>query len=105
MNALFLKDLKLKVKRGLEGRVRNGKSGGGLAFGYRVVRRFDTRGELIRTRDEPSDQIGRRPIAEGNMIKAAAYARFAPHGKDGDMINEQLHACRDYATQAGLGNV
>jgi site-specific DNA recombinase len=48
MNALFLKDLKVKVKRGLEGRVRQGKSGGGLAFGYRVVRQLDTRGELVR---------------------------------------------------------
>jgi site-specific DNA recombinase len=48
MNALFLKDLAHKIRRGLEGRVRNGKSGGGLPYGYRVVRRFDDRGELLR---------------------------------------------------------
>src|SRR5262249_7023034 len=30
MNALFLKDLAQKTRRGLEGRVRQGKSGGGL---------------------------------------------------------------------------
>ena len=35
MNALFLKDLRLKVKRGLERRVREGRSGGGMAYGYR----------------------------------------------------------------------
>lgn len=37
MNALFLKDLAAKVRRGLEGRVRAGRSGGSLGYGYRVV--------------------------------------------------------------------
>jgi len=37
MNALYLKDLAQKTRRGLEGRVRQGKSGGGLCFGYEVV--------------------------------------------------------------------
>ena len=39
MNALFLKDLAQKTRRGLEGRIRQGKSGGGLCFGYDVVRK------------------------------------------------------------------
>jgi site-specific DNA recombinase len=47
MNALFLKDLAQKVRRGLEGRVREGRSGGGLCFGYDVVREHDARGEPI----------------------------------------------------------
>ena len=38
MNALFLKDLAEKTHRGLRGRVEAGKSGGGLCYGYRVVR-------------------------------------------------------------------
>jgi site-specific DNA recombinase len=38
MNALFLKDLADKTRRGLRGRVEAGKSGGGLCYGYRVVR-------------------------------------------------------------------
>ena len=38
MNAVFLKDLADKTRRGLRGRVEAGKSGGGLCFGYRVVR-------------------------------------------------------------------
>src|SRR6202051_4004170 len=33
MNALFLKDLAAKTHRGLEGRVREGRSGGGLPSG------------------------------------------------------------------------
>lgn len=36
MNALFLKDLAMKTRRGLEGRVRQGRSGGGIAYGYTV---------------------------------------------------------------------
>ncbi len=44
MNALFLKDLAQKTRRGLIGRVRQGKSGGGLCYGYDVVRRDDPRG-------------------------------------------------------------
>jgi hypothetical protein len=34
MNALFLKDLAAKAHRGLRGRVEDGKSGGGLCYGY-----------------------------------------------------------------------
>ena len=39
MNALFLKDLAAKTHRGLRGRVEDGKSGGGLCYGYRVVKK------------------------------------------------------------------
>src|SRR5438067_6606536 len=38
MNALFLKDLAEKTRRGLRGRVELGKSGGGLCYGYKVTR-------------------------------------------------------------------
>jgi hypothetical protein len=48
MNALFLKDLADKTRRGLRGRVENGKSGGGLCFGYDVVKQFAADGEPIR---------------------------------------------------------
>jgi len=47
MNALFLKDLAQKVRRGLEGRVRDGRSSGGLCFGYHVVREYDGHGVPI----------------------------------------------------------
>ncbi len=48
MNALFLKDLAHKTRRGLEGRIRQGKSGGGLCFGYEVVRKINASGEALR---------------------------------------------------------
>ena len=52
MNALFLKDLADKTRRGLRGRVEAGHSGGGNAYGYRVVppaygRGAPTRGERV----------------------------------------------------------
>ena len=63
MNALFLKGLGQKVRRGLEGRVREGRSGGGLCYGYNVVRQFDGRGEPVhggRTINEAEAIIVRR---------------------------------------------
>ncbi|RJL07393.1 recombinase family protein [Paracoccus aestuarii] len=59
MNALFLKDLAAKTRRGLRGRVVEGKSGGGISFGYRVVKQLDARGDLIR---------GDRDVDEGQAI-------------------------------------
>lgn len=47
-NAMFLKDLAFKVKRGMSGRVESGKSICRRTFGYDIVRRFDSRGEPVR---------------------------------------------------------
>ncbi len=41
MNALFLKELAEKTRRGLRGRVEAGRSGGGISYGYRIVRRLE----------------------------------------------------------------
>src|SRR5438105_976248 len=41
MNAMYLSELADKTRRGLRGRIENGKAGGGLCYGYRVVRRFE----------------------------------------------------------------
>lgn len=41
MNALFLKELAEKTRRGLRGRIEAGKAGGGVSFGYRIVRRLE----------------------------------------------------------------
>ncbi|MBN8911041.1 MAG: recombinase family protein, partial [Rhizobiales bacterium] len=46
MNALFLKDLADKTRRGLRGRVEAGKSGGGNAYGYDVLKALDAEGSL-----------------------------------------------------------
>ena len=48
MNALFLKDLAKKTHRGLRGRVEQGKSGGGISYGYDVVKRLTKEGEPVR---------------------------------------------------------
>ncbi|WP_246667066.1 recombinase family protein [Agrobacterium sp. T29] len=38
----------MKTHRGQRGRVEKGKAGGGLCYGYSVVKQFDTRGEPLR---------------------------------------------------------
>ncbi|WP_142850896.1 recombinase family protein [Telmatospirillum sp. J64-1] len=48
MSALFLRNLAAKVKRGMSGRVAEGRSAGGLSYGYRVVPEIDARGNVIR---------------------------------------------------------
>lgn len=48
MNALFLKDLGIKTHRGLKGRALEGKSAGGLTYGYNAVHKFSAQGEPIR---------------------------------------------------------
>ncbi|GCD60458.1 DNA resolvase [Acetobacter pasteurianus NBRC 3280] len=48
MNALFLKDLAAKTHRGVRGRVEQGKSGGGNAYGYDVVAETDGHGNVMR---------------------------------------------------------
>ena len=48
MNALFLKDLADKTRRGLRGRIEKGKSGGGNTFGYNVVNKLLENGEVER---------------------------------------------------------
>jgi site-specific DNA recombinase len=58
-----LKDLAQKTRRGLEGRIRQGKSGGGLCFGYDVVDSVDPAGEPVH---------GERRI---NQIEAAIVHR------------------------------
>ncbi|MGN8119689.1 recombinase family protein [Labrys sp. 22185] len=69
MNALFLKDLADKTRRGLRGRVEVGKSGGGLCYGYKVVKQFDARGEPIRG-DREIDE------AEANVVRRV-FRNFA----------------------------
>ncbi len=67
MNALFLKDLAQKTRRGLRGRVEAGFSGGGNSYGYRVVRRFLADGTAVtgEREIEPGEaEIVRRIFAE-----------------------------------------
>lgn len=80
MGALYLKDLADKTRRGLRGRVEHGKSGGGLCYGYDVVRKFDAAGEAIRgdrTINEVEASIVRRIFADylaGKSSRSIAMA-------------------------------
>ena len=67
MNALFLKDLAAKIHRGLRGRVEQGRSGGGLCYGYDVVKSFDGSGDPVRggrTVNETEAEVVRRVFRE-----------------------------------------
>jgi len=78
MNALFLKDLAAKTHRGIRGRVQKGKSGGGLCYGYDVVKHTNAQGEPIRgerTINEGQAEIVRRifrAFGAGNSPRAIA---------------------------------
>ena len=63
MNALYLKDLADKTRRGLEGRVRAGRSGGGLCYGYDVV---------------PGEERGGRTINPTRRRSSGASSRASP---------------------------
>ena len=56
MNSMFLKDLAQKVRRGIRGRVENGRSGGGNAYGYDIVKEFGADGEPIRGKRTINDE-------------------------------------------------
>ena len=68
MNALYLKDLAQKTRRGLAGRVRAGRSAGGLCYGYEVVHEPG--------RDGPV-RGGRRIVAGEAAIVHRIFTQFA----------------------------
>lgn len=80
MNSLFLKELRRKTHRGLQGRALQGKSAGGKSYGYDVVRSFDDRGERVtgeRTINDQEAAIVRRIFQEylkGKSPRKIAYA-------------------------------
>ncbi len=82
MNALFLKDLAHKTRRGLEGRIRQGKSGGGLCFGYDVVRKVAASGEALR---------GGRRIDEAEAAIVRRIFKDFAHGRSPRAIAQSLN--------------
>ena len=101
MNALFLKDLADKVRRGLRGRVEAGRSGGGNAYGYGLVRSFDAKGEPLRgertidaveAADRARDFLAlcRRRVAAQNRL----WAQCARHRRPARRRLEREHAER-----------
>ncbi|WP_306131500.1 recombinase family protein, partial [Roseivivax marinus] len=85
MNQLFLKDLAAKTHRGLRGRVEAGRSGGGNAYGYDVVRRLGPDGEPVkgeRAINPGEAEIVRRifrEFADGASPIAIAHGLNAEH--------------------------
>ena len=86
MNALYLKDLAMKTRRGLEGRVREGRSGGGIAYGYalvdgdvgaRVSQRGRGRGRAPHLQDYAA---GASPRAIARQLNAEGIP--GPHGRE-----------------------
>jgi len=82
MSALFLKDLAQKTKRGLEGRVRQGRSAGGISYGYRIVRRIGPDG---------APTTGEREVDEREAeVVRSIFASFAS-GKSSRAIAKDLN--------------
>ncbi len=92
MNAIFLKDLADKTRRGLRGRVEQGKSGGGNSYGYVVVRQLDSQGEAVRgdRTIDPDQAAVIRGIFEG-------YAA----GKSAKRIATELNRAKVHAPTGG----
>ena len=69
MSALYLKDLAQKTRRGLEGRVRQGRSAGGISYGYRIVRSIGPDG---------APTTGEREVDENEAgVVCRVFAEFA----------------------------
>lgn len=82
MNALFLKDLAEKTRRGLRGRVEAGKSGGGNSYGYDVVKHVAPNGEPIR---------GDRALNECEAVVIKRIFQDYAAGKSAKRIAKELN--------------
>jgi site-specific DNA recombinase len=83
MNAVFLKDLAAKTRRGLRGRIEAGRSAGGISYGYRVVRKVDERGEPVH---------GEREIDQLEAAVVRRIFREFAAGRSPRAIARQLNA-------------
>jgi DNA invertase Pin-like site-specific DNA recombinase len=83
MNALFLKDLAKKTHRGQRGRIEKGFSAGAVGYGYRMVRRLTSEGELVR---------GERFTDEAEALIVNRIFREYAAGKSAKAIARDLNA-------------
>ena len=96
MNALFLRDLAARIRRGQTGRALEGFTPGGLAYGYAVVKGLDERGEPIRGR--------RRIVPEQAAIVRRIFAEYTA-GRSARAIAAALNADAIPAAKGGKWNV
>jgi site-specific DNA recombinase len=93
MNALFLKDLAAKIRRGQRGNIASGRSAGGLSYGYDVAPELDGNGNLVR---------GQRKINEVEaVIIQRIYNEYAA-GKSPRAIATGLNRNRIPSPKGGL---
>lgn len=79
MNALFLKDLAEKTRRGQRGRVEAGRIPGGNSYGYRMIRRIAEDGNLIRGRERSIPKRPRSSVGfSQSMWRANRQGRSQP---------------------------
>ena len=85
MNALFLKDLANKVRRGQRGRAEASRAAGGLSYGYRVLREIGANGEVERGRREIDPEAARiiRRIFEEYVAGRSPRAIAADLNREG----------------------
>lgn len=83
MNAIFLKDLARKTHRGQRGRIERGFSAGAVGYGYRMVRRLSSEGELVR---------GEREVNEAEALIVNRIFREFAAGKSPRAIARDLNA-------------
>ena len=76
MNALFLQDLADKTRRVFRGRIQAGTSGGGLCYGYDVIKRVDENGEPIRGDRKINE--AEAAIVQANL-RRVRYRSLQPH--------------------------
>ena len=92
MNEVYLETIANKTRRGHKGRVREGRSAGGLSYGYKVANRIGENGEFVRglreIDPEQAEVVRRvfRMYAEGQSTRTIAAALNAdgipsPRGK------------------------
>lgn len=97
MNALFLKDLADKTRRGLRGRVEDGKSGGGLPHAARAV--MDA---LPRLEDNPYVIAGKIAGQHASDLQCPWRRIRAKAGLDNVRIHDLRHTYASNAVSSGM---
>ena len=106
MNALFLKDLANKVRRGQRGRAEASRAAGGLSYGYRVLREIGANGEVERGRREIDPEAARiiRRIFEEYVAGRSPRAIAADLNREGvpsprgGLLEREHHQWKSKAT-------
>ena len=103
MNALYLKDLADKTRRGLRGRVEAGRSGGGNSYGYDVVAGPEGDRGIRRINPAEAEFVRRifKEYAAGKSPREIAFGLNADQGTEDD---RQGLGTIDYQRQPDAGH-